>query len=140
MGILHIWDTVGQERFRALVPQYARDAHGALGVFSTRDRVSFEELESWLTLVQAAAPGVQLIVFGSANDRPEERTVSREEAQDFAAGLGLPYFEGSARTGEQVREAFEKMGELVMSARRSQPVTQTVPQGPPEADAKRKCC
>jgi hypothetical protein len=88
-------------------------------------------------MVKELAPDAQLIVFGSGSDRPEERCVSRQEAEDFAQSLGLSYFEGSGRTGEQVREAFEKMADLVMSRTwADQPSAPAVP----EPGLKSKCC
>ena len=44
---LHIWDTLGQERFKALAPIFFRRSIAALLVYDVCDRDSFLALESW---------------------------------------------------------------------------------------------
>jgi hypothetical protein len=63
--------------------------------------------------------------------------VSRKEAEEFAGERGLTYFEGSARTAENVREAIEKMAELVMQW---QPAQETRIGDMDDAPERKHCC
>lgn len=51
-----IWDTAGQERFRAITQAYYRGATGALLVFDTTQRESFDNCEGWLQARRARPP------------------------------------------------------------------------------------
>ena len=42
-------------------------------------------------------------------ENPDERQVTTKEAEDFAKSCGLLYNETSAKTGENVKEAFESL-------------------------------
>ncbi|CDJ57602.1 GTP-binding protein, putative [Eimeria maxima] len=44
---LHIWDTGGQERFRAMAPLYYRDAAGAVVVYDVTAPSSLEAVKFW---------------------------------------------------------------------------------------------
>lgn len=44
---LHIWDTLGQEKFKALAPLFFRKAIGAFLVYDCTNKESFEALDSW---------------------------------------------------------------------------------------------
>ena len=44
---LHLWDTAGRERFRALTPMYYRDAQCALLVYAINNSESFETIRQW---------------------------------------------------------------------------------------------
>jgi small GTP-binding protein len=49
---LQIWDTAGQEKFRAITKAYYRTAAGVLIVFDLTDRRSFDQLPSWINDVR----------------------------------------------------------------------------------------
>lgn len=44
---LHIWDTLGQERFKAIAPIFYRRSIGALLVYDVTNKESFLALETW---------------------------------------------------------------------------------------------
>ena len=46
---LHIWDTLGQEKFKAVAPLFFRKAVGAFLVFDCTSRKSFENISSWFS-------------------------------------------------------------------------------------------
>ena len=65
-----IWDTAGQERYRAITNAYYRQAIGVLLVYDITKRVSFENLERWLTEVREHADSkIQIILVGNKSDR-----------------------------------------------------------------------
>lgn len=45
---MQIWDTAGQEKFRAMTPMYYRNANAALLVFDISNYNSFSEVKTWV--------------------------------------------------------------------------------------------
>ena len=66
---LNIYDTAGQERFRAMVPQFFRNIKGCMIVFDISNRKSFEAVKYWLHEIEdKAPPGIALLVVGNKVD------------------------------------------------------------------------
>jgi small GTP-binding protein len=101
---LQIWDTAGQDKFRAVTRSYYRGAVGCLCVFSLTDRSSFERLGQWLEDARTqACDAVSTVIVGNKLDAAAEaRQVTLMEASAFALSQGCAYVETSARTGEGV--------------------------------------
>lgn len=101
---LQIWDTAGQDKFRAVTRSYYRGAVGCLCVFSLTDRSSFERLGQWIEDARTqASDAVSIVIVGNKLDAAAEaRQVSLLEASAFALAQRCAYVETSARTGEGV--------------------------------------
>ena len=111
-----IWDTAGQERFYTIAKAYFRSALGIILVFDICDRKSFDQLPRWLRDARMEAdPHCSVMLVGNKTDLAAERTVSQEEAQKFAETQELNYIETSAKTGENVEEAFLKTGTSLLA-------------------------
>jgi len=106
---LEIWDTAGQEKFAALAPLYYHGAHVALLVFDITEEGSFGKAKFWVgEMQQHGNEGVKIVLVGNKSDLDDRRAVSEKEAQDYADSNGFPYFEVSAKTGQNVQEMFVK--------------------------------
>lgn len=112
---LQIWDTAGQERFRTITSAYYRGADGIIMVFDVTSTESFDHVNDWLKEVNRyAAPGTVQLLVGNKCDRTADRVVTEEQAKEFAAELGIPYIETSAKSAKNVEEAFLTMaGQLI---------------------------
>ncbi|XP_076827869.1 ras-related protein Rab-42b [Brachyhypopomus gauderio] len=112
---LQFWDTAGQERFRSVTRSYYRNSVGGLLVFDVANRASFEHVREWHAEVceHVTPHAVLFVLVGHKSDREAERAVSRAEAERLAAQLGAPYVEASARTGHNIRAAFELLARRV---------------------------
>ncbi|KAM3613563.1 uncharacterized protein V6R79_001469 [Siganus canaliculatus] len=114
---LQFWDTAGQERFRSVTRSYYRNSVGGLLVFDMTNRVSFDHIKEWHAEVcERVQPyKVLFILVGQKSDREPhgERVVGREEAEKLAGQLGMPYVEVSAKTGHNVKDAFELLTQRV---------------------------
>jgi len=109
-----VWDTAGAERFHAVIPMYYRGSLGAILAYDITSKQSFKKLRVWLDeLHKQAAPNISIIVVGCKSDLAEERDVDCEEATRFATENGCKFIECSAKTGENVREAFELLANLI---------------------------
>lgn len=104
---LQLWDTAGQESFRAITRSFYRNANGVLLMYDLTRRESFENLEDWLREVrQNSDPEVSICLVANMSDLSEqEREVRADEAEEFVSQHKLDGFiEASAKTAENVNE------------------------------------
>jgi small GTP-binding protein len=105
---LEIWDTAGQERYHALAPMFYRDAHGAVVVFDLTDQLALEITRQWVQELRTArGEYCALIIVGNKSDLADERSSgTAADIKRYADGNSIPYFEISAKTGNNVDAAF----------------------------------
>ncbi|XP_048249848.1 ras-related protein Rab-27A-like [Haliotis rufescens] len=114
---LQLWDTAGQERFRSLTTAFFRDAMGFLLLFDLTSEQSFLNIRNWLTQLQTHAycENPDVVLLGNKSDLEDNRLVSEDRAREIADKYGLPYFETSAATGQNVSKAVECLLDMVMT-------------------------
>nr|CAD7405822.1 unnamed protein product [Timema cristinae]CAD7432570.1 unnamed protein product [Timema monikensis] len=113
---LQIWDTAGQERFRSVTRSYYRGAAGALLVYDITNRESFNALSNWLSDARTlASPNIIILLVGNKKDLDATREVTFLEASRFAQENELMFLETSAKTGENVEEAFLKCSKTILA-------------------------
>ncbi|KAH6558058.1 hypothetical protein KP509_1Z080100 [Ceratopteris richardii] len=104
---LQIWDTAGQESFRSITRSYYRGAAGALLVYDITRRETFNHLAGWLEdACNHANSNMTIMLIGNKCDLSHRRAVTFEEGQQFAKDNGLIFMETSAKTAQNVEEAF----------------------------------
>lgn len=104
---MQIWDTAGQERFRTITSSYYRGANGVIIVYDVTYRESFNNVEKWMNEIRRyAAPDVSILLVGNLNDLENSKVISYDEGKQLADRLGVKFFETSAKTSHNVREAF----------------------------------
>lgn len=102
---LQIWDSAGQERFRTITVSYFKGAHGILLVFDVSCRPSFENVRFWMDSIRENADArVRIVLVGNKADG--DREVTKEEGQELADSLGIPYFETSAKDNKGVSDCY----------------------------------
>jgi len=107
---IQVWDTAGQERFRTITTSYYRHSHGILLVYDITDEISFENIRSWITQINAHAdPDTNVLIIGNKRDLEKQRVVSYEQGFQLAKEFNLPFVETSAIDGTNVDEAFMKL-------------------------------
>ncbi|KAK6958898.1 Ras- protein Rab-27A, partial [Biomphalaria glabrata] len=114
---LQLWDTAGQERFRSLTTAFFRDAMGFLLLFDLSNEESLLNIRNWLSQLQTHAycENPDVVLCGNKADLEEQREVSEDKARDMAEKFGLPYFETSAATGQNVTKAVDCLLDRVMA-------------------------
>ena len=128
---LQIWDTAGQERFKNITASYYRGGNGILVVYDITDRESFNNLNSWLIEIEKSAnKNVYKILIGNKCDLEEKRAVTYQEGKDFADSNGMKFIETSAKTCQQVNEAFEALTQEIIKI--------TTNKGPSVSEQKKK--
>ena len=108
---LELWDTVGQENYKAIPKTYFRSAVGCVLVFDVTSQASFDELSMWLqTYKELADPASVILLVGNKTDLEKERVISAETAKNFAKEKNLEYYETSAVSGQNIPEVFDRLG------------------------------
>ncbi len=114
---LQIWDIGGQDRYKFLRPSFFDGANGALIVFDLSRWHTFEELENWLSdLHEYAGENIPFALLGNKLDLIDKKDESyeRESAEVFAKKEKTFYIETSAKTGENVEDAFLNLTERML--------------------------
>ena len=105
-----IWDTAGQDRFRAIATAYYRGAHGALIVYDITNEQSFETLEGWFKEIEAITDTDCLnVLIGNKCDLALARTVSTQRGKEFAERHNIRFLETSAANSTNVDVAFTEL-------------------------------
>ncbi|XP_050920226.1 ras-related protein RABB1c-like [Lathyrus oleraceus] len=111
---LQIWDTAGQEKFKSITTSYYRGAVGALLVYDITRRETFHHIAGWLEdLKRHANSNMIFMLIGNKADLSKKRAVSTEEGEKFAKENGLMFMEVSAKSAENVEDAFIKTAGII---------------------------
>lgn len=113
---LIIWDIMGQYSFRKLLhPAYLKGADGAILVSDQTRRITLEHLDNWIDSLYEEADIMPTVFIANKNDLSEEFEFGKTELDDVASDYESPFFITSAKTGENVEEAFKILGEKIIS-------------------------
>ncbi|KAL6058820.1 Ras-related protein Rab-8A [Balamuthia mandrillaris] len=125
---LQIWDTAGQERFLTfplcnttplpyrfdvflltgtITTAYYRGAMGILLVYDVTDEKSFSNIRNWIrNIEQHATESVNKMLIGNKCDMADKIVVDSARGRALADEYGVKFLETSAKTGQNVEEAF----------------------------------
>ncbi|XP_066912081.1 ras-related protein Rab-22A-like [Clytia hemisphaerica] len=133
-----IWDTAGQEKYKALAPMYYRGAAAAVVVYDITLEQSFESVKRWIKELRQMGPqNIVIAIAGNKKDLVDQREVTTETGQSFADEIGAVFAECSALNAENVNDIFEQIGQKLPP---EQPAFQH--QGFPDKKKpeEKKCC
>ena len=108
-----IWDTAGQEKFRALAKIFYKDAKVICLVYDITSDKSFEALkEFWYeqqTKLNVDGDPIYAVV-ANKNDLYESQQVNEEEAKEFAKTINAIYQSTSAKSSSGIATLFDNIG------------------------------
>lgn len=115
---LDILDTAGQEEYSSMRDMYMKTGEGFMLVFSLTDRASFEEIASFYNQIMRvkgeSVPFVPMLMVGNKSDLTADRQITQEEGIALAQRFNCAYIETSAKTDENVTDAFHGVVKMIM--------------------------
>jgi 50S ribosomal subunit-associated GTPase HflX len=76
---------------------------------------SFDHLPAYIGVIHQACPAAQLILAANKTDLVDQLRLSPSEIEVYAAGLQIPYYLTSAKSGDQVELLFRQLGQLMLN-------------------------
>ncbi len=115
---LLLWDIGGDERFQVIRTLYFKGSNAALGVYAVDSTQSLLKLPGWIASIKKSVKTqIPIILIGNKTDL--KRKVDKAEAEALAERLNAEYLETSAKTGDNVELAFEKIALACLNAHKS---------------------
>lgn len=118
---LVIWDVAGQSKFTSYRHLYYKDAEGIILIYDITRPKTFENLPIWIEdSLKHTAKDTKIALLGNKADLVDKRVVSREHGEKFSkTNPNIVLFEEtSARTGENVNEAYMKLVKVILESTR----------------------
>ena len=113
---LKIWDTCGQEKFRAITRQYFKNSNGVFIVFDLTNKDTIKRLNVWMKDINDNITNDFFVfLIGNKVDIKDRDISISEEAKQFANNQKINYYEVSAKTGSGIYNVFEKMANKLVS-------------------------
>ena len=138
---LQIWDTAGQDRFRAITKNYYKGAHGIVLIYDITNNQTFENVSKWVNQIhEEVSLNVVIFLAGNKIDLEKKREISYEIGEKLAKELGCTFFEASAKTGVNIDEIFNELAESLDTIYGKNIVKQTENLRHDGKETKKKCC
>lgn len=95
---LNIWDTAGQEKFRALSKIFIKNSKIVIFVYAINDKQSFDSLTFWVSTVkEILGEDIILAVVGNKYDLYLEEKIKSQEAEEYANSINAKFETASAK-------------------------------------------
>ena len=89
---LKLWDTAGQEKYRALTKLFYKNSKVVIFVYDITNRKSFNELEYWINEVKEALGNEPILgIVGNKSDLEELKEIEETEAKKYAEEKGIKF-------------------------------------------------
>jgi len=117
--MLDILDTAGQEEYSVMRQQYISRGTGFVLVFSLTSDQSLHDVKKFrkevkrVKKIDQSVDHIPMILLGNKSDL--KRAVTPESVKELVDKWGVPYFETSAMTGENIVTAFEHLVGMMIS-------------------------
>jgi small GTP-binding protein len=114
---LTIWDIGGQDRFKNLRRNFYMGTHGAVVVFDLTRAQTYLKMKEWVSdMNQLLEEKVPLVILGNKLDLISEigEVINRNEPKDYVTKIGSIYIETSAKSGDNVQNAFVELTRMIV--------------------------
>ena len=108
---LEIWDTAGQERYRSLAPMYYRGAVAAIVVYDITQKDTLNGAKTWIQELKKNVESCIIILVANKFDLKDERTITKQEVEEYTAINNIIHIETSAKSGHNVEKVFNIISE-----------------------------
>ena len=109
-----IWDIMGEKGFRELLKEaYFHGAQGVLAVCDVTRKQTLDDLDDWVAAVLKVTGNVPITYLANKADLKDQMDVTEADVRRAAESHRAPYLYTSAKTGQNVEEAFAKLANLI---------------------------
>ena len=106
-------DTAGQEKFKSISENYLKGTDGVILVFDLTNKETLDLVNYWADCIKKNnRDNIGLILFGNKSDLENDRDVTYEEGKNLADKLKCQYYEGSAKTGENIEFVMNEIAKI----------------------------
>ena len=117
---LVIWDTAGQENFRALNKQFYKGTDCVILTFDLNNKQTIININYWIGQLyqENKIENLGIVLVGTKKDLlidGKDNKVEKSEIDDAIERFKIKYFETSSKTGENVKEVFNYLIKLTLS-------------------------
>ena len=112
-----IWDTAGQEKYRALTKLFYKDVNAAVMVYDITRKQTFEELKNYWTeqIKDNSLSNTFIAIAANKSDLVDKEEVNEEEARDYAKSIDAIFLSTSAKNAQTVQDLFTALGKKFMN-------------------------
>ena len=103
---VQLWDTAGQDKYRAITRNYYRGANGIILLFDVTNEKTYDNIKKWIiSIKEEISDHICIVLIANKIDNVQERKINKEKGEKLAETYGIKLFECSAKTGEGVNES-----------------------------------
>ena len=135
---VQLWDTAGQDKFRAITRNYDKGARGIILIYDITNIKSYDNIKKWINEIkEEISENVTIVLIGNKIDNEKERKISKAQGEKLANDYNVSFFETSAKTGQGVNES---VFYLVQKILESDPEVKKRGKSLKFKNKKKKCC
>jgi small GTP-binding protein len=120
---LQIWDILGQQGYTKLHESSFRGTNGVFLVADCTRKKTLHSLDKyWIPKVQHITSSIPFIILANKSDLIGDVEITREELKKLAFKYKVPFYFTSAKNGENVNQAFNKLGKRMVEQKGFEPL------------------
>jgi small GTP-binding protein len=112
---LMIWDVAGQQEYRMFHKMYLKGVEGAFSVCDLTRKQTLNSMKKYVTVINENAGEVPIVFLFNKADLTNQIEVTQDEIARLEAYYKIPGFPTSAKTGNNVDNAFYKLSENMVA-------------------------
>ena len=108
---INLWDTIGQERYRALTKVFLNESKIVIFVFDITAKESFTELEYWINLIENELPPdvIKEIAANKSDLIAENENVDEDMIREYSEKKGIEFTYTSAKNIKTFNKLLNKL-------------------------------
>jgi small GTP-binding protein len=111
---LAIWDVIGQHQYHTLVLKYFKNAKGGLVVADATRPETIVSMRNWIGSFFNTVGKVPIVLLINKCDLLDVKSIDKKLLEEYSIEFGTKYLFTSAKTGENVEEAFKTLTEQIV--------------------------
>ena len=139
---IQLWDTAGQEKFRAMTKNLYLKSQGIIILFDITNETSFINLKNWMSQIkESCGEDIPILLVGNKIDLEDNRVINKERAMEYANNENIEYIEVSSKTGENINKALTSLLQKILKRDDSNSnFSFTLDAGTVKKKTKHNCC